>query len=282
MLGRIFPTTATRILGVFYLVLVVWWVTISFRGIQETNENFLYSLLYGFIPLAWGVYGVRLARLWGGMKSSMGRSVMFLSAGMLAWAIGNLIWGYYNLILKVAVPYPSIADGIFILSFPLWAIGISFFSRATGMYFSLRRMRGKLILFVIPLAAIALSYYLLFIVARGAQIDFEGGLIKLFLDIAFPVWDVIILTLSVLVYGLSFQYLGGRYKLPIIITLIGFGLNYIVDFSFSYTTTLETFFVGSWVDLLFASAMFVIALGITSLDPRLLNSQTVTTASSSV
>ncbi|MBI2021621.1 hypothetical protein HYS93_01910 [Candidatus Daviesbacteria bacterium] len=267
-MASLLPNWSSKILILFYIGLVVWWFMIFARGITETTENYLYSFVYGLIPLIWGLIGLRNSMLWGGLKSLMGKSIAFLSLGLLAWAIGNLVWAYYNLIMRVPVPYPSPADFIFILSFPLWAIGISLLSRVTGMVFSLRRVRGKIILFVIPILAIALSYYLLFTVARGGVIDTEGGLLKFFLDIAFPVWDVIILTLALLVFGLSFNYLGGRFKWPIIILLLGFGVNYITDFSFSYTTTLGTFFVGSWVDLLFATAMFLIALGVALLSPQ--------------
>lgn len=268
LFSNIIYNTSSKILVVFYVGLVIWWFTIFIRGIAETTENYLYSLIYGLIPLIWGLIGLRNSLYWGGIRSLLGKSITFLSLGLLAWALGNLVWAYYNLILKIAVPYPSPADFIFILSFPLWAIGISFLSKVTGMVFSLRRLIGKIILFVIPIVAILMSYYFLFVVARGGVIDTKGGFLKLFLDIAFPVWDVIILTLALLVFGLSFNYLGGRFKWPIIILLLGFGVNYITDFSFSYTTTLETFFVGNWVDLLFATAMFLIALGVSLLNPH--------------
>src|SRR3990167_9452901 len=38
-------------------------------------------------------------------------------------------------------------------------------------------------------------------------------------------------------------------------------------FSFSYTTTIETFFPANWVDLLFTSAVFVLSMGVSILDP---------------
>lgn len=265
---RLLANTSSKLLSLFYICLVIWWITIYLRGISETTENYLYSFVYGFIPLIWGVVGLRTSFLWGGFKSLTGKSLSFLSLGMLVWATGNMIWAYYNLILKIPVPYPSLADYVFILSFPLWAIGMFFLSRVTGAALSLRRIKGRIALFTIPILVITVSYYLLFVVARGGVIDTQGGSLKLFLDIAFPAWDVVILTLALLVFGLSFNYFGGKFKWPIIILLLGFGVNYVTDFSFSYTTTLGTFFVGSWVDLLFATAQFLIALGITLISPQ--------------
>lgn len=264
---------SSKVLLLFFIALVVWWVTIFIRGISETTENYLYSLIYGLIPLLWGFLGLRNSFYWGGFKSALGRSLGFLSLGTLAWAIGNLIWGYYNLILNVAVPYPGLADFGFGLSYPLWAVGIFFLSRVTGAVFSLRQAKGKMILFALPVIVIVVSYYFLFAIARGGVIDTEGGLLKLFLDVAYPIGDVINLTLALLVYWLSVNYLGGRFKWPIVTLLLGIGTMYIADFFFSYNTTLNTFFVGSWVDLVYTTSMFLIVLGVTSLNPRALTGE---------
>jgi hypothetical protein len=268
MMTRLLSNTSSKILTYFYIALVIWWITIFTRGITDTTENYLYSFIYGLIPLLWGVAGLRTGLLWGGFKSMTGKSLMFLSLGMLAWAVGNIIWAYYNLIVRIPVPYPSLADFIFIISFPLWASGMFCLAIVTGAFFALRRSKGKLVLFFIPLVVIFASYYLLFVVARGGVLDPNGGVLKLFLDVAFPAWDVIILTMAMLIYGLSYNFLGGKFKWPIIILLLGFGMSYITDFSFSYTTTLDTFFVGSWVDLLFATSQFLIALGVTLINPQ--------------
>jgi len=45
-------------------------------------------------------------------------------------------------------------------------------------------------------------------------------------------------------------------------------IMYFADFSFSYTTTVETYYNGSFPDLLFAIAMSVISIGITSMDAK--------------
>jgi hypothetical protein len=105
-------------------------------------------------------------------------------------------------------------------------------------------------------------------VARGGIFDISGDWIKIFFDIAYPLFDVIVLAIGGLVFGLSFKYLGGRYKWPVLITLFGFVINYFADFGFSYTTTVGSFYNGSWVDLLFTSAMFVISFGVNSFDGK--------------
>lgn len=273
-------TKASAFLLGFYLVLVAWWFASSFwygreatdsftkffAGIKETPANFSFAFLYGLIPIFGGVMGFMKAEKWGLTKSKMGKALMFLSLGLITWGYGEMIWSYYNFVLKTEVPYPSWADASFIISWPLWSIGVIYLSFATGASFALKKRAGQLLLISIPIVAIALSYYLLVGVARQGSFEIAGGPLKVFFDLAYPIWDVVILTLAFLVYGLSFKYLGGRFKWPVLITLFGFVINYFADFGFSYTTTVETFYNGGWVDLLFASAMFVLSFGVNSFD----------------
>src|SRR5947209_2687677 len=101
---------------------------VGFKG--HTFFGYIFAFLYTFIPFLGGILGLRKAEAWGLFKSSMGKSVFFLSLGLLTWALGEFIWSYYNFFLNAQVPYPSWADASFILSWPLWTIGIIFLGRA--------------------------------------------------------------------------------------------------------------------------------------------------------
>ncbi|MDD5357139.1 MAG: hypothetical protein PHS53_03280 [Candidatus Pacebacteria bacterium] len=251
--------------------MLLWWLTIFNRGIIDTTENYLFGGAIGVLTVIGGIVGLIKAKRWGGFRSSTGKSVIFLSTGLLTWAIGTLIFAYYNLFLDIAVPYPSLADVAYIVSWPLWTIGILYLSPAIGLKYQLKKMSGKVFLLIIPLVTIFLSYYLLFVIGRGGVIDLSGGSLKLFFDLAYPIGDIVILSITALVYSLSFNYLGGFFKFPIIVIMLGFVLNYLADFSFSYTTTQETFDVANWNDLLFTTAMFVLSVGLSLFDPHLLN-----------
>lgn len=259
-----------KILLIYFAVIVIWWFLLYIQSVRYTTINYLYQFAFGLIPLLGGISGIIKSKKWGGLKSKVGSALFYISLGLVTWGIGQMLWSVlYNIILKVEIPYPSLADIGYILSWPLWTIGIINLAHATGAKFSLRRVKGKLLLFIIPLILIVLSYYLLVIVARGGVLtDLSTGTLKVFFDLAYPIGDILILTLVVLIYGLSLSYLGGRYKLPIVILLLGFVVNYIVDFSFSYVTTAGTYYNGHWVDLLFPTAMMFIAFGVNSFDTK--------------
>lgn len=251
-----------KILLAYLLFLLTYWILLQFSQQQTSIWNYLFSICFSLVPFIGGIMGLFLSKSWGFLSSAIGRTVLYISSGLFFWGVGSMIFGYYNIFLHISAPYPSLADVSYILSWPLWGIGIINLSHATGVKFSLRKVKGKLFLFIIPIIMIALSYYLLVIIARAGSIsDFSGG-IKVFFDLAYPIGDVVILSLAVLIYGLSFSYLGGRYKSSIVILILGFILNYVADFVFSYTTTVNTFFVGDFGDLIFALAMFSLTFGI--------------------
>ncbi|MBI2482321.1 MAG: hypothetical protein HYV76_02055 [Candidatus Vogelbacteria bacterium] len=250
------------------LFMVVWWLFINFSGSVDTNSNFLYGAALGILPIIGSFFGFLNSNKWGGTKSSMGKTLVFLSAGLLTWGVGTVVFAYYNIFLQVAVPYPSLADLFYIISWPLWSIGMIYLSRATGVKFQLSNLIGRLALFVIPIIIAGISYYLLIIVARGGPLDLSGGLLKTFFDLAYPIGDIVILTIALLIYGLSFNYLGGFFKWAIVVILFGFVLNYLGDFSFVYTVTKETYFVANWVDLVYTSAFFCLSIGVSLIDPN--------------
>lgn len=253
----------------FYISSFIYYLA----GIQSSQTkdlpiNLMFSVSNGILAFIGGGTGLLISRHWGGSKSAVGKAILLMSLGTVSWSLGNAIWSFYNFALHQEVPYPSLADFGFALAVPLWIIGVFYLSKATGAKFSLQKLRGRVMLIVLPVIAAIFSYYFLFVIARGSSFAVEGGLLKIFFDFYYPLGDWIILTMSFLIFGLSLKYLGGRFRWPVFIILIGFILMFIADFSFSYTTTVNTYFNGSYPDLLFATALFVLSFGINSLDIR--------------
>lgn len=269
MITKVAINNESKILTAIFLLTVSAWVILGlFTNFKQNDLAVLLLAPETIIPIIGGAMGLFKARKWGGFSSALGRSLIALSLGLITWGGGMLIWDYYLFFAKVEIPYPSIADASFILSWPLWSYGLFELSKATGAIFGLRENKGKFLLLVIPVAVIIASYYLLFIVARGGQLDATGGGVKFFFDVFYPIGDVVFLTFMLLVFVLSKKYLGGQFKLPILILFLGFLLNYVTDFLFSFTTTVGTYYNGNFVDLLFVMTMYVLSLGVNDLDPR--------------
>ncbi len=252
----------------YLFVMFIFWSGMFMSGLRELPINKFWGIGINFIPLFGGVFGLFTARHWGGFKSTVGKALSYLSLGLLSWSGGNWIWSYYNFFLNNNIPYPSLSDVGYILAVPLWMIGMFYLAKATGVKYGLKKKTEKIYAFILPIVSVVVSYYLLVVVARGGSISSGGGLIKIFFDFAYPLGDVMIITIAFLIFGLSLRYLGGRNKLPVLITIFGFVLMFFADFSFSYETTLGTYYDGDPINLLFITALFTIGFGISSFDGK--------------
>jgi hypothetical protein len=258
----------------YYLFIFAWWIYFYITGKANAGGDItlggaLYQFAFGLIPLVGGFLGLFKSKKWGGAKSSVGRALLLISVGAICWGVGQMFWSlYYNIFSQVDIPYPSLADVGYSLSFPFLALGLINLSKATGARFSFKQFGGKLLALFITLVGIAAAYYLLIVVARGGVIDFTEGGLKLFFDLVYPLGDLVIFLLSALIYGLSFKYLGGRYKLPILSIILGQFVLFLADFSFSYTTTVGSYYNGHWVDMVLPTAWMLIVFGVNAFEVK--------------
>lgn len=253
-----------KIIAAYFVAMVVLWAGLFITKHKSGDWNYWYSFLFGLIPLVGGVMGVFRARLWGGLKSTLGRAIFFVSFGLILWGFGETIWSYYNFFRHVAAPYPSLADIGFAPSIFFWALGAAYLSVATGALFALKK--SHLTKFLVLLAIVVLcvpSYYIQIHVARGGVLIPKGEtVLKTVLDITYPFGDFLALIFAAIVYVLSRRYFGGIYRRAVIYLLSGLAVMYCADSVFSYTTTKGTYYNADWGDLLLALGLFLITYGI--------------------
>ena len=250
--------------ALFFLVIVAFLVYLFVTHTTSGTLNYWYSFVFGLIPFFGGLVGMVQSRLWGGLKSSLGRAVFFVSFGLFLWGFGENIWSYYNFFQNVPAPYPSIADIGFAPSIFFWVLGTIYLSKATGAFFALRKHKlARVWAVAVPLVLLVPSYYLQVQVARGGVVVPQGEtFLKTVLDIAYPFGDFLALVFAALVYTLSYKYFGGRYKSAVVALLTGLAVMYFADSVFSYTTTAGSYYNGDWGDLLLALGQFLMTFGI--------------------
>jgi hypothetical protein len=243
------------------------WVFLLASGRKSGDLNYLFSLLFGLIPLFGGLIGMFKSRIWGGLKSSLGKAVFFISLGLFLWGFGESIWSYYNFVKNVPAPYPSLADVGFAPSIFFWILGTAFLSIATGALYAFKRShRAKLFVLLVPVVLIFPSYYIQIHLARDGTLSTlipQGETaLKAVLDVAYPIGDFLALAFVAIVSGLSYKYFGGLYRWAIVYILGGLALMYCGDSVFSYTTTKGTYFNGDWGDLMLSAGLALMTFGI--------------------
>lgn len=250
---------------VYFCLMLLYWVGLQIKGSTDLTINLFYSFTLNTLSFMGGVFGVFVSLRWGGFRSILGRGLLLMSLGLISWgALGGYVWSYYNFILHQEIPYPSLSDVGFLGAVPLWAIGMFFLAKATGVKYGLKNRAGKAYLFLLPILSFLASYYLLVTVARHGSVSDGGSSIKVFFDFAYPIGDVAIITIALLIFGLTLKLLGGLYRQPIHLLLAGFIGMFFADMAFSYSTTVETYYNGNYADLLFTIGLFLIGFGITS------------------
>ena len=162
-----------------------------------------------------------------------------IGLGLLLWSGGDLVWTLWLTPLENP-PYPSVADGLYLGSYVAIYAGLLVLLRAR-----LRPIRPAQWLdgAVGGLAAAAVVAAIVFPALAGIT---EGDTIDVAFNLAYPVCDVLQLTLIVMAFGLN------RWRVDRSWLLLGLGqlANVVADSAFSYQSAVGTYVTGSWVDTL--------------------------------
>lgn len=250
------------------IALFIWWAVLFFGHTKEQPINYWWQAALAVAAIIFGLFGMHSAKKWGWLKSGVGQGVFFISLGLILWGIGQAGWTYY--VIKYPgeeVPTATILDILYFSTIPLWTIGILRLSKATGAKYALKSVWGKILAVVISAIMFAISYYFLVIVARGGNEYFQQPFIDTFWDLGYAVGDAINLTLALVIFGLSWKLLGGKFRKPILVILAAFGVTYLADFAFSYYDGLGLYYNGDKSDLLYLLMLTTFAIGLSMLDP---------------
>jgi hypothetical protein len=244
-----------------FILLSVWWAFVPVGAPGENYQSLLWAASYQIVAFLGGLWGLSISRSWGGMGSVMGRSIISFSLGLLFQTFGQSTFSFYNLVLQVEVPYPSMADIGFFGSIPFYIYGIILLARAAGVAMSMRSFLNQIQVIIIPLAMLGLSY---FFFLRGYEFDWSNPL-RVILDFGYPLGQAIYISIAILTYTLSKSFLGGLMKPKILFILIALIVQYLADYNFLYQALNETWQNGGYGDYIYLVAYLFMALGLLQL-----------------
>ena len=254
----LFKSTPFFIVTVFFIEFVLGWGIIQLIDAPQ-DLNYFFGAVYGLVALIGGIYGLSVAKRWGGFKSTLGRTISYLSIGLLLAEFGQLVFSYYNIFLHEPAPYPSVADIGFFGNIPLYILA------ALSLYvvMGLRRKSSKKALkysalLVVP-PAILFSSYWFFLRSYSTE-----GLTKLnvILDFGYPIGQAIYISIALVILVSISGVLGGIMRPRIWVLLAAFVAQYIADFNFLYQVYHETWANGGYGDLLYLVAYYLMAVSL--------------------
>lgn len=260
MLKSVFRSKFTYWIFFLYSIVVIWWIKLQVQDLPAP-EVYLFNWFYGLIALSGAIYGISIAYgKWGGWNSVIGKGLIFLPLGLISQWFGLQVWTYYNILGKVEVPYPSLADFGYFGLIPSYTLGALMFAQASGAKVSLKTSKGKIQAIIIPLAALIVSYGLFL---KNVGFDLEDP-IRVFFDLAYPLGEILPVSIALFTLTLSVKLLGGKMKTRILYLVGAFFFQFLTEYIFLYRAGAELYVNGGLTDLMYATSYAIMTLGLIS------------------
>jgi len=222
------------------------WITLRWGGVSLTEGiDDIGEAAVAF--LAAGVCGLAAWRHRGRIRVAW----ILIGVSAFLWAAGETVWSFYEVGLRQQVPYPSLADAGYLGAMPFAVAGILLFAAANRRTIS--RLAGVLDGAVIAGSLLVVSWgTILGTVYRAGSDSLTSQLIGL----AYPVSDVIVLTMVLLLVGRVHR----SAQLPLSLLAAGLLANLLADSGFAYLTTVNTYGPAQPIDTGWVAGYMLIAL----------------------
>jgi len=226
--------TLLFIAGVYFSVLTVveFWLwersggSFATRAVDDISS--LSGILFAALCSAWAARSAR-GRVRHGWRA--------MTAGLLGWAIGEVIWSYYELVLGYEQsPYPSLADA-FYLMYPVGA-GVAVVLLSTS---KTGRSRIRLVLDGLIVAASLFVVSWISVIENVFRAGGESHL-ALAVSLAYPVADVVIIIIAWASAVVAYRPSMGLLVAGLIIVALS-------DSVFSGLAAVNDYYTGNLIDL---------------------------------
>lgn len=248
-----------------FFALTVWWIINTFIVPSENRFFGDFPSIYGVMALWGAIWGIVISQKFGGVKSVMGKALLFFSLGLFAQEFGQLAYAYLAFFKDIEVPYPSIGDIGYFGSIPLYILGVIYIAKASGVKIGLKSFKNQIQAIIIPVVMLAVGYFLFL---RGYTPDFSN-MMQVVLDFGYPLGQAIYISLAILTYLLSKGILGGMMKNKIFFILFALFVQFLADYTFLFQSSRDVWIAGGINDYMYLTSYFLMTLA-------LLNVNTVT------
>jgi len=237
--------TSALVAGLVTVAFLVWMVT-AIGGPRVTDAVDVLGELAAALA-ATAACGVAAMH-----TSSRPSRWVLLGASSFAWAAGETVWSYYDLIRGVSVPFPSLADVGFLGAVPLAVAGLLLFPSSPRR--AADRIQGILDGCIIAGSMLFASWAT---VLGPLYNQHQGGALKQTLSLAYPVSDVVMVSLVVILLARA----GRRGRASLGLVMAGIVAFAIADSAFAYMTELNNYSNGTILDTGWVAGYLLIGLG---------------------
>lgn len=235
-------------LAVFY-ILVQQWPSI----IAESTDIIFIMVSGGTSLYAFVVIGEMRKRTTSipHLEAKLRSAYYGIFLAILLWFMGETTWGVYEVILRVNIPYPSIADIFYLAGYlPALASTLSLMWIFRRLVTPVRRALAGLVGFAIV--------GLVFVFVLGPLSGSSSDIVTKTFDLAYPFLDAVLLVLVTLIL---FGFLGSTLSKPWVWICASLLLNAFADIVFSWGTLTGWYYSGHPIELLWLYGYLGFAIG---------------------
>lgn len=182
-----------------------------------------------------------------------------LSGGLIALFLGQSCFVYYQFVERIEVPFPSLADVFFVVSYPLLIAALVMFLRAyTASGFPIGPASERVWLAAgVTVVCLAIGYPILMPLVRN-----PGEPLETLLNVLYPVLDFLLFVPAVLLIRISLRFRGGAVWKVWATLLAGFVFLCAADTLFAYFSQLGRTDLVDLVDATYLLAYGMLGLGV--------------------
>lgn len=206
-------------------------------------------------PLLAAMYAARTAQTYSA-KTIHGRALLFMSAGLLLWFIGDSAFFTFRFIVDIN-PYPSVADISYLLGYVL--LGAGLFQEMRSSKASLREF-NQYIQFLIALIMGILTLAVLYFGVFLAYVP-SDPILNNVTAIGYGVADLLLIAPTLYVMKMAVDYRGGKLFISWALVLIALLLNLLGDLMFAINR--DAYIALEWpftmIDIVWAASYLLFA-----------------------
>jgi hypothetical protein len=240
---------------IYYIALAVAICLTAIYAFESYYTDSMRTFSNAFPPFIAGATVITAAfaleRYWGGLSSKLTQVWVCFAIGIFFWFLGELTWAIYALILKITIPYPSVADAFWLTGYMLLLLAL------IAYLWLLKPALTKTVLATASTTVLIIGVLFSYFLITPALIQ-ETDLTTKTIDVAYPILDFIIMTLAIT--GLIILS-KSRVNKSWILFNTGILMTAIGDSLFSYTTAQNTYYEGHPLELFlhFGYLLFILS-----------------------
>lgn len=216
-------------------------ITVAYFWLQSSQELLVPVTDYVYVAASGicSILAFLVVRKWG-FQGKYGIVHMGLFVGILLWFLGDAAWAIYETILHVEIPYPSLADGFYLIGYIPIAIGVFQFVWTFRSGFKRRWSFAAL-----GVGSLFLVLTCVFLI--GPLIVSAEDLLTKTYDVAYPILDSVLVVLALFMF---FAFRGGEMANSWLWISFGLLLNAVADIVFSLGTLQGWYYSGHPIELI--------------------------------